>query len=223
MATTVKEVLGMAYTLLNNASEEELDYAVALEQYGLTVSEMQHEKISGYTNPEIIKATVTFDALTGEESDTLSDLVGDVVFLRFNKEVVQKAPINMLDMYENMGQQAVAFYSDKSTGTAVKKIALAIKMDGELEVWYEPRTTVSRDEDTDIQLEDTYKYLLSCRLAYNCAKYVIYKDQAKEANKQTMFLGLKEQASKARDLYIARVNKFDSGGRPFTRLPYNAG
>jgi len=222
MATTVKEVLGMAYTLLNNASEEELDYAVALEQYGLTVSEMQHEKISGYTNPEIIKATVTFDALTGEESDTLSDLVGDVVFLRFNKEVVQQAPINMLDMYENMGQQAVAFYTDKTSGTA-KKIALAIKMDGDLEVWYEPRTTVSRDQTTNIELQDAYKFLLACRLAYNCGKYVIFKDQAKEANKQLMLSGLAEQSARARDLYIARVNKFDSGGRPFTRLPYNAG
>lgn len=223
MATTVKEVLGMAYTLLNNASEEELDYAVALEQYGLTVSEMQHEKISGYTNPEIIKATVTFDALTGEQNDTLSDLIGDVVFLRFNKEVVQKAPINMLDMYENMGQQAVAFYTDKSNNGSVKKIALAIKMDGDLEVWYEPRPTVSRLDSGNVDLEDAYKYLLACRLAYNCAKYVIYKDQLKEANKQGMFLALKEQASKARDLYIARVNMFDSGGRPFTRIPYNAG
>lgn len=223
MATTVKEVLGMAYTLLNNASEEELDYAVALEQYGITVSEMQHEKISGYTNPEIIKSTVTFDALTGEENDTLTDYVGDVVFLRFNKEVVQQAPINMLDMYENMGQQAVAFYSDKSTGTSVNKIALAIKMDGDLEIWYEPRPTVSRSESGNVDLEDAYKYLLACRLADNCCKYVIFKDPAKENNKQFMIAGLKEQASKARDLYIARVNKFDSGNRPFTRIPYNAG
>jgi hypothetical protein len=96
-------------------------------------------------------------------------------------------------------------------------------MDGDLEIWYEPRGLVSRGESGNVDLEDAYKYLLACRLADNCAKYVIFKEPAKEANKQLMMAGLKEQASKARDLYIAKVNKFDSGNRTFTRIPYNAG
>lgn len=222
MATTVKEVIGMAYTLLNNASEEELDYVVALQQYGLTVDEMQHERISGYRNPEIRKAVINFTGTSEPENDTLTDFIEDVVFLRFGERTIEEVPVNMLDLYKDMRQQAVAFYTDMTTGTPVKKIALAVQVPGDLEIWYEPRVTVSTDESTNVDLEDSYKYLLAARLAYNCSKYVIFKDQAKEANKQLLIMGLKEQSSKARDLYLSKVNKIGSGNRPYSKLPYCA-
>lgn len=221
MATTVKEVLSKAYALLNNASEEELDYVVALEQYGLTVDEMQHEQISGYRNPEIRKALIVFSDESGEVNDTLTDFEGDVVFLRFNTQTIEEVPVNMLDLYRQMNQQAAAFYT-QADDPAVAKVSLAVNMPGTLEVWYEPRFVVSTDQTSNIILEDVYKHLLAARLAYNCSKYVIYKDPAKEANKQLMIAGLREQASKARDLYVAKVNKFGSGNRPFSRLPYSA-
>lgn len=223
MATTVKEIIGTAYTLLNNASEEDLDYAVALEQYALTASEMQHEKISGYRNPEIIKASVVFSDTTGIVNDTLTDFVEDVVFLRFNEQTVEEVPVNMLDLYEDIGQQAVAFYTDWTTGSAVKKIALSVKITGTLDIWYEPRTVVDGRVTANIDLEDSLKHLLATRLAFNCCKYIIFKDQAKEANKQYLVQGLMQQASYARDLYMAKVNKIGSGNRPYTRMPYTAG
>lgn len=223
MATTVKEVVGMTYMLLNNASEEELDYVVVLQQYGVTVDEMQHERISGYRNPEIRKAQVTFADDTGIVNDTLTDFMEDIVLLRFNESTVEEVSSNMLNDFKDMNQQAVSFYKDLSSGTAVAKIELAIKTAGVLEIWYEPRTVASTSDENNILVEDAYKFLLATRLAFNCCKYAIYKDPVKEANKPLMMTGLREQASRARDLYLDKVNKIGSGNRPYSRLPYYAG
>lgn len=223
MATTVKEIIGSAYTLLNNASEEELDLAVVLTQYGITLSEMQHEKISGYRNPEIIKATVTFAEEETQEDDTLANFSGDVVLLRFNGNTVPQVPFNMLDEYRLLGQQAVAFYTDLSGVAPQKKIALARALPGDLDIWYEPRVTVDiNHQGTSIVIEDAYKYLLATRLAYNCSKYVLYTDPRKEANKQLMIPALMQQAAYAKDLYMAAVNKTVDTSRPYPRLPYSA-
>ena len=223
MATTVKEIIGSAYTLLNNASEEELDLAVALTQYGITLSEMQHEKISGYRNPEIKKATVTFTEEQTQEDDTLENFSGDVVLLRFNGTPISQVPFNMLEEYRLMDQQAAAFYTDLSGEAPQKKIELARALPGDLEIWYEPRVEVDVDHQaTSIAIEDAYKYLLVTRLAFNCSKYVIYNDPRKEQNKQLMVAGLLQQASYAKDLYMAAVNKTVDTSRPYPRLPYSA-
>lgn len=222
MATTVKEIIGSAYTLLNNASEEELDLSVALTQYGITLSEMQHEKISGYRNPEIRKETVSFAEEDTEEDDTLVDFDGDVVLLRFNNTPIPHVPFNMLEEYRLMDQQAAAFYTDLSTGAPQKKIKLARPIAGDLDIWYEPSTVVDINHQGNSEVEDAYKYLLATRLAYNCSKYVLYTDPRKEANKQIMIPALLQQAAYAKDLYIARVNKTVDTSRPYPRLPYSA-
>jgi hypothetical protein len=222
MATTVKEIIGSAYTLLNNASEEELDLAVALTQYGITLSEMQHEKISGYRNPEIIKAIVTFAEEQTQEDDTLENFSGDVVLLRFNGTPISQVPFNMLDEYRLMDQQAAAFYTDLSGEAPQKKIELARAHPGDLEIWYEPRATVDINHEGNASVEDAYKFLLVTRLAFNCSKYVIYNDPRKEQNKQLMVAGLLQQASYAKDLYMATVNKTVDTSRPYPRLPYSA-
>jgi hypothetical protein len=243
MATTVREILGSAYALLNNASEEELDLAVALTQYGITVSEMRHEKISGYRNPEIRKALISFAEEDSEQDGTLSEFEGDVVLLRFNGTPIPQVPFNMLDEYRLMDQQAAAFYTDVSGVSQTinlvddegniqyvqsappapqKKIQLARALPGDLEIWYEPRATVEINQEGNADIEDAYKYLLVTRLAYNCSKYVLYNDPRKEQNKQIMIPALMQQAAYAKDLYMATVNKTVDTSRPYPRLPYSA-
>lgn len=222
MATTVREIIGRAYTLLNNPLESELDLLVALEQYAVTVSEMQHERILGNLNPEIRKVTLAFGDDITVQNDTLTDFTEDVVFARFNSSTIPVVPVNTLDLYKGMSQQAVAFYKDSSSGTAVAKIELAIPDSGTLEIWYEPRSAFGETEESNIELEDIFKHLLSTRLAFNLGKYVIFYDQAKEASKPLMLQGLREQAEYAKDLYKIKVNRLDMGNRPYPRLPYNA-
>lgn len=220
MATTVREIISRAYSLLNNVSEEELSPIVALEQYAITVSEMQHEKILGNINPEIRKAEIVFSDDSGIANDTLPAFTEDVVFARFSEMPLQVVPVNTLDIYKDSGQQAVAFYKDSTSGTPVSKVELAVKMTGTLTVWYEPRTVFGEKETDNIMLEDEFKHLLSTRLAFNCGKYVIFNDERKEANKMMLLQGLKEQADYAKDLYKTRMNRIDVGNRPFSRLPY---
>lgn len=222
MATTVREIIARAYTLLNNVSEEELNPVVALEQYSVTVSEMQHEKILGNANPEIRKASIVFSDESGTANDVLDDFTEDVVFARFNSQTINLTSVNTLDLFKGSGQQAVAFYKDSSTGTPVPKVELAIQMPGTLEIWYEPRKAFGETEESNIELEDVFKYLLSTRLAYNCSKYIIFKDPQREANKMFMVQGLKEQSEYAKDLYKTKVNKIDVGNRPYSRIPYTA-
>lgn len=207
---------------MNNVSEEELSLIVALEQYAITVSEMQHEKILGNMNPEIRKAEVVFTDDTGIKNDTLTAFTEDVVFAKFEETAIPVVPVNTLDIYKDSSQQAVAFYKDSTTGTPVAKIELAKKIPGTLYVWYEPRTSFGEREVDNILLDDEYKHLLSTRLAYNLCKYVNFSDPQKEANKMLLFQGLKEQADYAKDLYKIKVNRLDVGNRPYTRLPYMA-
>lgn len=222
MATTVREIISRAYTLLNNASEEELDLMVVLEQYSVTVSEMQHERILGNVNPEIRKASIAFADESGIANDVLSDFTEDVVFARFNGQVIQLTTANTLDLFKQTGQQAVAFYKDSTSGTVVPKIELAQKIAGTLEIWYEPRVPFGETEESNIELEDIFKYLLSTRLAYNCCKYLMFKDPLKEANKVVLAQGLREQSEYAKDLYKTKVNRIEVGNRPYARIPYSA-
>lgn len=306
MATTVKEIIGSAYTLLNNASEEELDLAVALTQYGITLSEMQHELISGYRNPEIKKVTAVFPSpqtvnfasvsanriylseengsifnglpvkvlgtsnlssstfyyvlnksliggvttfqLANTSSSTtpltitddgqaggqitiganpvivgdMSQFEGDIVLLKFNDQTVPDVPFSMLSEYRIMNQQAAAFYTDVTSGAPQLTIELSQPIPGTLEVWYEPRPSTEVNHKGDSQIDDAFKYFMATRLASNLAKYVLYNDPRKEANKQLLIPGLQQQAGYAKDLYIAAVNKSSNNSRPFSRLPYNA-
>lgn len=221
MATTVKEIIGSAYILLNNASEEELDLAVALTQYGITLSEMQHELISGYRNPEIKK--VTFTITDNNQGGLPADFEGDVVLLRYNDQTVPDIPLSMLDEYKVMNQQAVAFYVDAAASPPTKKMVLSMPVPGTLEMWYEPRPDVSvNHKSADAGIDDAFKYFMATRLASNLINYVLYNDPRKEAARQVLLPGLQRQASYAKDLYIAAVNKSSNNSRPFARLPYNA-
>lgn len=306
MATTVKEIIGSAYILLNNASEEELDLAVALTQYGITLSEMQHELISGYRNPEIKKITAVFPTpqtlpfasvsanriYLAEENNSIFDglpvkvtgtsnlstttfyyvlnksliggvttfqlansststtplsitddgqpggllvigsnpvivgdmsqFEGDLVLTKFNDAPIPDVPFSMLQEYRNINQQAVAFYTDVTSGAPQLTIELSQPTSGNLEVWYEPRPATAVDHKANSQIDDAFKYFMATRLASNLINYVLYTDPRKEAAKQLLVPGLQRQASYARDLYIAAVNKSSNNSRPFSRLPYSA-
>lgn len=306
MATTVKEIIGSAYILLNNASEEELDLAVALTQYGITLSEMQHELISGYRNPEIKKITAVFptpqnlsfasvsanriylaeennsifDGLPVKVSGTsnlssttfyyvinkssiggvttfqlansststtpltitddgqpgglivigsnpvivgdMSQFDGDIVLIKFNDMTIPDVPFSMLQEYRYINQQAVAFYTDTTSGAPQLTIELSQPTSGTLDVWYEPRNLVGVNHEGNSQIDDAFKYFMATRLAGNLINYVLYNDPRKEAAKQLLLPGLLRQSSYAKDLYIAAVNKSSNNSRPFSRLPYNA-
>ena len=227
MATLIKEILASAFALADNPTEEELSYITAMEQYAVVASEMQNEKILGYRNTSISKTSVTFSDNTGIVNDTLTDFVEDVVFLQFNQQSVEEVPVNMLDLFRNIGQQAVAFY-DEVTGSSgsrvsTKKIALALKVTGTLEVWYEPRPTVNRAETDNIELEDSYKQMMATRLASYLLGYVHFKDPMKQANRPMLMVRLEKQANYAKDLYKEKVNRIGAGNRPYSRLPFTAG
>ena len=223
MATTVKQILATAYVLLDSANERELDYIIALQQYVVTATEMQNERILGVATPEITKSTISFTGATGIANDTLTDFVEDVVYLEFDNETVPQVPVNMLDIYKNDGKMAVAFFKDWSTGSAVAKCQLALERDGDLTVWYEPRQSITKTDTGNIQFDDTLAYLMSVRIAYACGKYVQFESPQKQANKLILLQGLQEQASYAKDLIKEKLNRIDNGNRPFARIPFVAG
>ena len=225
MAVLIRDIIASAYVLLDNPTEEELPYITALEQYAVTSSEMQSEAIYGYRNSSISKATVTFDD-TGIANDTLTDFVEDVVFLQFQGAVIEEVPVNMLDISRNNGLQAVAFFEEVtgSLGARVKtkKIALANALAGDLTVWYEPRANINRAETANTEIEDSYRFFMSTRLAYKLSRYVHFRDPIKQANKPVLSNGLREDASYAKDLYKTAVNRIGAGNRPYARIPYMA-
>lgn len=216
----VKEILSSVYALCGNCSEHELDYILVVEQYGITRSEMQHEQILGYKDSEIVKSEITFSDLTGIANDTLTDFVEDIVYLKFENRDIQEVPVGMLSTLKDSGQQAVAFYKDLSSGTSVAKVELAIPTTGILTVWFEPRAGVSRVDTDNTGLEDSYRYLLATRLAYNCMPYVQFQDPFKQANKPNLQAHLMRQSAYAKDLYLEKVNRIGIGSKPYSRLPF---
>jgi len=217
MSVKVREIIASAYMLLNNASEQELDYMVAIEKYSVVASKMQQEKILGSNTPDIVKTTLDFTD-TGIADETFTDFTEDVVYLKFNEAIIPQVPITLLDTYRESGAQAVAFYKESGVG----KVELAQKQSGTLYVWYEPRPLINRADDDNSEIEDAFKYLMSTRLAYALIYYVHFKDPQKEADKGLLLRGLQEESSEAKDIYKEKVNRIDNGNKPFSRIPFMA-
>lgn len=215
----VRDVIASTYVLLNNAGEDELDYPIVMEQLASLVSLMKEERLLGNVQEVVSKGTITFSDATGITTNTLDDF-GDVVYLSFQGQPIETAPVSQLDMYADMGIQRAAFWTDTTVG-GTKKIQLALKSAGDLEVWYEPNSSQLLADDAEIALRESLKYCLATRLAANCIQYVHFKDPIKAAGLPVLALTLTKQSEDWRRIYLERMNRFDTG-RPFARLPFAA-
>lgn len=215
----IKDIIAIAYQLVD-ATESELPYITVLGQYGVVSTIMQNEKILGYKNKEIIKSSISFGDNSGIANDTLSNFVEDVIYLEFNSQSIPEITVDQIKTYNLSGLQAIAFYQDYSTGTAVAKAQQSIPLAGTLTVWYEPRPLINRGVLEDPEIENAYLYLMATRLAYACVKYIIYEDVRKDKNKIILLQGLREQAEEAKILYKTAMNRIDNGNKPFSRLPF---
>lgn len=215
---TVKEILASAYVLLGNISEEELDYVVAVEQFGAVISMMRLEKILSSRDERIRKASVSFSDTTGIVTNSLTDF-GTPIFLRFNDIPIEECAVSQLDMLEDSGRQAVAFWQDASDDTDY--IELSIPQTGTLDVWYEPLSEHSLCHGDTVEMSDYLRYAIVCRLAATLIKYVHYKDPMKEANKAVVAQGLMVDAEMWKRMYLDEVARVGTG-LPFQRLPFMA-
>lgn len=220
----VKEIIATAYILLDNASEEELSLAVALEQYAMLSTKMNYEKILGHRTPEIIKDTIEFSDETGIATEALTDFdpVG-LVMLKLNSREIPETSVDLLKTYSNVGKQAVAFWTDVTTdGSPARKVELASPQQGTLDVWYEPiRVRKQKQSDTS-EIENAKKYIIASRLAGACIDYVHFKNPQKQANKQNLLYSIKEEAKHWMEIYKELSNKIGTN-RPFERVPFRAG
>lgn len=213
----VRDILSSAYVLMNNVSEKELPYIIALEQFGNVWSKMKFEKILGNRNELMIKAELTIDE-TGQIENTLTDF-GDLVFARFNGQPIEEAPVSMLDLYKDAGRQGVGFWTDATDDTSY--IQMAITSSGTLELWYEPNLDNESAETEVLPLNDNLRYSLAIRLAYHCIDYVIYENPAKTANKSSLKQTLYSQYEDWKQDWLEKINKTTTD-RPFQRIPFMA-
>jgi hypothetical protein len=217
----INDVIASTYVLLNNAGEDELDYPIVMEQLASLVSFMKSERLLGNVTEVIVKGdAISFNDTTGVTNNTLENF-GEAVYATFNGMAVDVAPVSQLDLYADMGIQRIAFWTDSSV-SGTKKVQLALKVMGDLEVWYEPDDSQLLTPDSTVELRESLKYCLATRLAANCIQYVHFKDPIKQAGLPVLALTLSKQAEDWRRIYIERMNRFDTG-RPFARLPFVAG
>lgn len=214
----VRDVLASTYTLLDNATEEELEPAVALEFFASLISMMKYEQVFGNLDDIITKDSVTFSDTTGIVTNNLTDF-GDVVYLSLNNNALNECPVSMLDLYRDSSLQRVAFWTDATTST--KYIQLAIPETGTLDIWYEPFTTVDRYGDATLDLHESLRWCIAGRLAEMCLPYVKYKNIYKIQNKPQLAQTLAKQAFDWKQIYLEKVNRIGTN-RPFTRLPFRA-
>jgi hypothetical protein len=215
---TINDILSSSLLLLDNPSEEELNFAVALEVLASVLNIMRQEQILGALDDIIKKAEVTFTGTTGIVTNSLTEF-GDVVYLEFNGEAVNECPVGMLSMAKDAGLLRVAFWKDDDTGT--KKIELSIPQEGTLKVWYEPDVTDGVALSDTIDHSDSLRMCIASRHALACIAYVHFKSEIKEIGKQVLYESLKAQAAKWTEIYLDRVNRIGLN-RPFTRLPFMA-
>lgn len=220
MALTVKDILATTYVLLDNASEEELDYIVALEQFGSVFSKMQFERILGNVGEIVTKGTLTFSDTTGIVTNNLTNF-GDVIYLEFNSQPIDECPVALLDLYKDAGIQRAAFFkADSFTGT--KKVQLSIPQSGELKVWYEPDAAFGQLQTSAVNIQDSLRWCLATRLAEACIPHLKRTDPRKIAALPVLAMSLSRQAEDWRRIYLEQVNKIGTD-RPFPRLPFIAG
>lgn len=214
----VKDIIASSYILLDNASEEELDYAIAVEQFGSVISMMRMERILADSNELIVKGQLTFPDTTGIVENTLLNF-GDPVFLRFNDVTCDECSVNQLDLLDESGKQAVAFWTDAEDST--NYVELAQPATGILDVWYEPNTEHSLCQTDDVELNEYLRYAIVCRLAWHLSRYVHFKDPVKQANLPNLISGLYADAERWKTLYLDKVGRIGTG-LPFQRLPFMA-
>ncbi len=218
MATTVKQILASAYVLLDNASEEDLDLAVAVEQFGLVLDMMKFEEILADSNKRILKGSVDFTDTTGIVVNSLTNY-GEVVMLRFNDVQTEECSINQLEMLEESGRQGVAFWVDATD--EAKYIELAMPQTGTLDVWYEPDTVHPLCHSSNLEIADVLRSAVVARLAWHLSRYVHFKDPVKRENMKFLAPALAQDAQYWKNIYLEKVSKIGTG-LPFQRLPFMA-
>lgn len=220
MALTVKDIIASSYVLMDNASEEDLDYAIVVEQLGSVISQMKYERILGNRDDVITKAELTFDDTTGIITNTFTNF-GTPVYIEFNSQPIDEAPASQLDIYADAGIQRAAFWAD-GTVKGTKYIQLALAQTGTIKVWYEPDTSTLLTRTSTVDLQDSLRWCLATRLAAVCAAYLKFKDQIKMASLPVLVLNLQNQAETWRKIYLEKVNRIGTD-RPYARLPFIAG
>jgi hypothetical protein len=211
------DLLASSYVLLDNATEEELDLALALEQLGSILNMMRYERVFGNLDDVLNKEEISFTDTTGVKANTLTNF-GDVVYLEFNGEALEECPPSMLEQYYNSGLQRIAFYEDE---TGVKYLQQSIPMSGVLKVWYEPDVAESASSTATVNFRDSLRWCVVTRHALACLAYVKFKDPVKVANRAVLYESLRKQASDWEKIYMELVNKIGTN-RPFQRLPFMA-
>lgn len=220
MSFTIKDVIATAFALLDNCSEEELDYVVAVEQLSSLIVKMKFERILGNVEGVITKGTLTYSDTTGVKANTLTNF-GDAVYVEFNSQPIDECPVSMLDLYYNSGVQRVAFWTD-TTVRGTKYVQLSIPQTGTLKVWYEPDDSTLITKGASIDLQDSLKYCIATRLAAACIAYIKFKDPLKASRIPALALVLQIQAKEWKDIYLEHINKIGVD-RPFSRIPFQAG
>jgi hypothetical protein len=215
---TTEDILASGYVVLDNASREELDYAVALEVFGSVINLMEQERMLGNIDDIITKSTVSFTDTTGIKANALSNF-GHATYLEWNSVPVEQCPVSMLDLYSDSSLQRVAFFEDE---TGAKKIQLAIPEMGTLKVWYEPDALKANTKTTTAPIVDSLKWCLVYRWAEKALSYVKFTDERKEINKPVLYQRLHQDATEWRNIYLERVNRMGTN-RPFSRLPFMGG
>lgn len=220
MITT--DIAASVYVLLDNASEEELDYAVFLELFGSVINVMRQEQILGNLDDIIIKDELVFSDSTGLKSNTLTNF-GDAVYLEFNGDPIEECPVNMLDQYSSQGLQRVAFWTDAEDNLSRQGyVQLAIPQMGTLKIWYEPEVTELNATDATTNFPESLRWCIATRIAVEAINYTKFKSPLKLANRGMLKESLKDMAKKWKDIYLTKINKIGTG-RPFSRTPFMAG
>lgn len=224
MSLIVKDILASTYVLLGNITEEELPRIILLEQFASLEAKLKSEKVLSQKPSFLHKAQLIFSDTTGITVNTLSDFSpSGLVYMSFNNYEVEEGSINMLGEYRNVGRQAIAFYKDvdEEDEDDAYKVQQSIPSTGTLDVWYESFSPLATKIDDSVDLEDSFKFLMATRLAYNTIGYVTYIDPIKTANKMVLRADLKEQSEAWKDDWFARLNNIGAG-QPVSRLPFMA-
>lgn len=219
----VNDIIATLYTIIGNADESELDYAIVVESLGSVLAQMSFEKILGNVDGVIIKEELVFNDDTGIKQHSFSDF-GDPIYLEFNRMPIDECPVGQLHLYSDMGVQRVAFWSDPPDGI-VRPPAyaqLSINSLGTLKVWYEPDSTPLLTASAIPAQQDSLKWCIAYRLAQECIPHYNPKDQFKQARLPVLALQIVNKAKEWKDIYLEQINKIGTG-KPFPRLPFVAG
>lgn len=224
MSLIVKDILASVYVLLGNITEEELPRIILLEQFASLEAKLKSEKVLSQKPSFLHKAQLEFPDTSGIIINTLTDFSpSGLVYLSFNGYEIEEGSINMLGEYRNAGRQAVAFYKDvdEEEEDDAYKVQQSIPSTGTMDIWYESFSPLATGVDDVLDLEDSFKFLMATRLAYNTIGYVTYTDPIKAANKMVLRADLREQSEAWKDDWFARLNNIGNG-QPVQRIAFQA-